>query len=299
MSKKMTQFRYYGINKSDEENTQASNLNKWPENALEEDNDWYELNLEDLAPIVYLGIQSIPGSRFCFNTLGLEPIIIGASGIYQLDLINSSAAIDKIYVDKNILNLIDENYSNSMLQYPAVHLIIDMVYEGEDDNQQDNIDDDDDDTPSQTGDVILYDKTGNHTDGAMTQAATTIALQNLLDNVNGKIDNINASIQDLNDSIDELSNDDINLYNTTGSNTDGAMTQAAVTEAINSLNTRINDIDTTIEYRLYGETGDNTDGAMTQAAVTEALDGLSDDIVDINNALITSHTYADDTLIIP
>lgn len=52
----------------------------------------------------------------------------------------------------------------------------------------------------------------------------------------------------------------VKLYDTTGNNTDGAMTQSAVTSAINAGKTK-----------LYSSTGNNTDGAMTQSAVTTAI----------------------------
>lgn len=52
----------------------------------------------------------------------------------------------------------------------------------------------------------------------------------------------------------------VKLYDTTGNNTDGAMTQSAVTSAINAGKTK-----------LYSSTGSNTDGAMTQSAVSNAL----------------------------
>lgn len=55
----------------------------------------------------------------------------------------------------------------------------------------------------------------------------------------------------------------VKLYDTTGNNTDGAMTQSAVTSAINAGKTK-----------LYSSTGSNTDGAMTQSAVTSAINAV-------------------------
>lgn len=52
----------------------------------------------------------------------------------------------------------------------------------------------------------------------------------------------------------------VKLYDTTGNNTDGAMTQSAVTAAINAG-----------KIKLYSSTGGSTDGAMTQSAVSNAL----------------------------
>ena len=73
----------------------------------------------DYMPIVQLGIQALPGTKFSLNA-GLDPIIIGTSGMYELDLQNSSAILTSLNFEQNSLDQIDKN--------PDGYLIIDIVY---------------------------------------------------------------------------------------------------------------------------------------------------------------------------
>lgn len=74
----------------------------------------------DYTPIVQLGIQSLPGTKFNLNA-NLDPVIIGVSGIYELDLTNSSAVLTSLTFEKDSLDQIDRN--------PDGYLIIDIVYD--------------------------------------------------------------------------------------------------------------------------------------------------------------------------
>jgi len=71
----------------------------------------------------------------------------------------------------------------------------------------------------------------------------------------------------------------LKAYTSTGSNTDGTMTQAAITQAIDNAKTTINTASPTVAgvTKVYTSTGSNTDGTMTQAAITQAL-GSSESI---------------------
>lgn len=75
------------------------------------------------VPIVKLGIQSLPGVRFRFNS-NLEWIMLGATGLYELDLKDSAGSITDLKFDKQSISIIDQN--------PNAYLIIDIVYEEED-----------------------------------------------------------------------------------------------------------------------------------------------------------------------
>lgn len=75
------------------------------------------------VPIVKLGIQSIPGTRFRFNT-NLEWIVLGATGLYEIDLTDSAGSIVDLKFDKQSINNISENEN--------AYLIIDIMYEEED-----------------------------------------------------------------------------------------------------------------------------------------------------------------------
>lgn len=124
MSKRhITQFRFFG-----DEN---SVFNTKDEDAIYHlmDNNTDGITMSDLIsgdafknhyPIIQLGIQSLPGLRFTINS-NFDPIIIGATGIYELDLVDSSASITSLSFDKASLELINKN--------PDGYLIIDIVYE--------------------------------------------------------------------------------------------------------------------------------------------------------------------------
>ena len=66
----------------------------------------------------------------------------------------------------------------------------------------------------------------------------------------------------------------LKAYTSTGSNADGTMTQAAITQAIDNAKTTINTASPTVAgvTKVYISTGSNTDGTMTQAAITQAID---------------------------
>ena len=70
-------------------------------------------------PILQLGIQTLPGTKFYLNGSN-NPIIIGSTGIYELDL-QGLTEINSLQFDASSLALIQEN-SNA-------YLIVDMIYE--------------------------------------------------------------------------------------------------------------------------------------------------------------------------
>ena len=73
------------------------------------------------VPILQLGIQSIPGTYFYLNG-GLDPIIIGSTGIYELNL-TGEIEISKLEFDFQSLQRINE--------MPNGYLIVDIIYEKE------------------------------------------------------------------------------------------------------------------------------------------------------------------------
>ena len=74
------------------------------------------------VPIVKLGIQSLPGTRFRFNT-NLEWIVLGATGLYEIDLKDSAGSIIDLKFDKQSIQNINDNKN--------AYLIIDIMYEEE------------------------------------------------------------------------------------------------------------------------------------------------------------------------
>ena len=122
-TKKITQLRFFGdsngfLNTSDV-NAIYHQMDENQPNSLS------SLDLSsgdafvDYVPIIQLGIQALPGTKFNLNA-NLDPIIIGVSGMYELDLTNSSAVLTSLTFDKDSLDQIDKN--------PDGYLIIDIVY---------------------------------------------------------------------------------------------------------------------------------------------------------------------------
>lgn len=73
------------------------------------------------TPITQLGIQAPPGTKFNLNYSTL-PIIVGFTGIFQIDL-STGGNIEAIKFYSDSINKIAENSSSI--------LIVDLIYEGE------------------------------------------------------------------------------------------------------------------------------------------------------------------------
>lgn len=106
--KKIIQFRYY--NDSSEKNNPSG------------------LTLKDLAtgrifdkylPIVQLGIQALPGTKFYINN-SQNSIVVGYTGIYELNS-NLVYSIRQLSFDTKSLNLIANNDNG--------YLLVDIIYE--------------------------------------------------------------------------------------------------------------------------------------------------------------------------
>lgn len=108
-ARKIKQLRYY--------------FDGCPKNAGYTSMDQYcdETSFSYFAPIEQLGIQSLPGTKFYLNQ-SLDPIIIGGTGIYELDLRNTTAILSSLRFDKESMETI-QNLDNGFL-------IIDLVYTG-------------------------------------------------------------------------------------------------------------------------------------------------------------------------
>ena len=72
------------------------------------------------APIVQLGIQTLPGTKFYLNGSN-NPIIVGNTGIYELN-VQGMTEISSLQFDSTSLSLINSNNN--------AYLIVDMLYEG-------------------------------------------------------------------------------------------------------------------------------------------------------------------------
>lgn len=126
MSKRhITQFRFFG-----DEN---SVFNTKDEDAIYHlmDNNTDGITMSDLIsgdafknhyPIIQLGIQSLPGLRFTINS-NFDPIIIGATGIYELDL-HEKSVISALHFDPESIKTIKQSLTTG-----NGFLIVDIVYE--------------------------------------------------------------------------------------------------------------------------------------------------------------------------
>lgn len=111
MAKNIMQFRYYGDNPLEGKN-QPSGINM---TTLQTGSVF-----ESYLPIVQLGIQSLPGTKFYVNgDDSIPPIIIGSTGIYELDL-DGLSEITKLAFSRESLERIDESDS--------AYLIVDVIY---------------------------------------------------------------------------------------------------------------------------------------------------------------------------
>lgn len=108
--KQIMQFRYEGFN----------NQNNYPKYSD------YNAKLSrgnifsDYPLISQLGIQGPPGLRFYLNR-GNDPITIGKTGIYELDLEN----IGRIFAIR-----FDKNDIENMIDKTTMRLLIDIIYNG-------------------------------------------------------------------------------------------------------------------------------------------------------------------------
>lgn len=104
------QFRYYGDNDTRNQPTSVKKKDLFDGKIF-----------SGYLPITKLGIQTLPGTKFYLNN-STSPIIVGYTGIYEIDLTNIST-INSLSFDISSLRAIEGN-SNA-------YLIIDILCNGE------------------------------------------------------------------------------------------------------------------------------------------------------------------------
>lgn len=109
---KMTQFRYYGQN-----NPNNSPFASWQNYCVGE-------SFQSYSPIHQFGIQTLPGTKIFLNQ-SLNPIIIGATGIYEINCDTTTASITSFRVEQSSMQTINN--------LPNGYLVIDLVYGEEED----------------------------------------------------------------------------------------------------------------------------------------------------------------------
>ena len=70
-------------------------------------------------PVTQLGIQALPGTKFYLNE-AVDPVIIGATGIYELDLTNGIQISKVSFAHDSMENI--KNNDNAFL-------IVDIIYD--------------------------------------------------------------------------------------------------------------------------------------------------------------------------
>ena len=107
MAKRIMQFRYYG--EKDTAKNQPSNISRGnlAKGSI----------FKDYIPIVQLGIQTLPGTKFYLNN-SKTPIVVGSTGIYELDLYGLSE-ITEIHFDLSSIDAISKNNNG--------YLIVDVI----------------------------------------------------------------------------------------------------------------------------------------------------------------------------
>lgn len=112
MARKVQQIRYYGDHKSDSDKNQPANLtgNRLRSGSV----------FSQYTPMKQIGIQTMPGVKFYLNN-STEPIVIGSTGIYELNVENMTE-ITALSFDTTSINMINETPSTS-------YIIVDILYE--------------------------------------------------------------------------------------------------------------------------------------------------------------------------
>lgn len=111
MAKKIIQFRYFG-ELNDKNYPLTITKTKLMSGII----------FDGYTPIIKLGIQSLPGTKFRLNA-NQDYIMVGGTGLYELDMTQGSGTITSMNFDEISLTNIDENND--------AYLLIDMLYEEE------------------------------------------------------------------------------------------------------------------------------------------------------------------------
>lgn len=121
MANRIKQFRYY--------NDTADGVSRnQPAQVVGEDGGLIDTTYQHYVsglvfgnnfPVLQLGIQALPGTKFKLNN-AVDPIIVGLTGIYELDLIGQTE-ITAIQFDADSMVNINNNHN--------AYLIVDIIYD--------------------------------------------------------------------------------------------------------------------------------------------------------------------------
>lgn len=119
MARAIKQFRYYSEGDPRNQpivtgNTEASSsfLTLCNGNVFKNNN---------VYPILALGIQTLPGTKFYING-SPDPIIVGSTGIYELDVVDKAEIVNILFDSTSLLAIRDSDYG---------YLLVDILYDNE------------------------------------------------------------------------------------------------------------------------------------------------------------------------
>lgn len=121
MAKRIKQYRYYNEANNGVTKNQPS---KVQDESGEMQDTSYKHYVSGLVfgsyfPVLQLGIQALPGTKFYLNN-AVDPIVIGLTGIWEVDL-DGQTEITAIQIDNQSIQNIAKN--------PNAYLIIDVIYD--------------------------------------------------------------------------------------------------------------------------------------------------------------------------
>lgn len=119
MANLVKQFRYY----DDPDNETDIVTKNYPADATSNDYKSGDI-FKPYFPILQLGIQALPGTMFYLNDAE-DPVIIGRTGIYELDL-EEETEISKLQFDSDSIEAIKGNFN--------AYLIVDIIYDNGEEN---------------------------------------------------------------------------------------------------------------------------------------------------------------------
>ena len=122
MARAIKQFRYYSegdfrnqpqlLNSGSNAESAATYLNLCNGNVFKNNH---------VYPILALGIQTLPGTKFYLNG-SVDPIIVGSTGIYELDVIDKAEIINLRFDSTTLLTIRDSD---------GGYLLIDVLYDND------------------------------------------------------------------------------------------------------------------------------------------------------------------------
>ena len=110
MARKVQQIRYYGEGKTSLNQPASLNGAQLRSGSV----------FNKYTPMIQLGIQTMPGVKFFLNN-SVDPIIVGNTGIYELNVENMTE-ITALSFDTTAINMINANPSTA-------YIIVDILYE--------------------------------------------------------------------------------------------------------------------------------------------------------------------------